>query len=113
MTKTEQFAAYDAATDKLNAAFERIRFDVAGAGRIANEIVVPPTRWLELANLEFTLLSAKNALIEFARAERNGRFSEQERDEILENLTTRVVNANLTREGFRAEIRVNREGAPV
>ena len=108
MTRNEQFAAYDAATDKLNAAFERIRFDVAGSGRIANEIVVPPTRWLELANLEFVLLSAKNALIEFARA--NAGFSEQERDEILENLTTRVVNANMAREGFRAEIRVNREG---
>ena len=111
MTRNEQFAAYDAATDKLNAAFERIRFDVAGAGRMANEIVVPPTRWLELANLEFVLLSAKNALIEFAR--RNAEISAQERDEILENLTTRVVNANMARAGFRAEIRVNREGAPV
>ena len=109
MTKTEQFAAYDAATDKLNAAFERIRFDVAGAGRIANEIVVPPTRWIDFANLEFVLLSEKNALIEFAR--RNAGFSEQERDEILQNLTTRVVNANMARADFRAEIRGNREGA--
>lgn len=110
MTETNSSPLTTRRPTKLNAAFERIRFDVAGAGRIANEIVVPPTRWLEMANLEFVLLSAKNALVDYARAERNGRFSDAERDDFLASLLTRINNANFARAGFRAAIRARRAG---
>ena len=105
-----QFNEYSAALDKLNNAFELIQSDVQRAGMTAGNVVVPRTRWVELSNLEFLILTAKNAIVDFARAERNGRFSDAERDEFLQSLLTRINNANMARAGFRAAIRARRAG---